>query len=1617
MRRILSKPIVVFHAFLLGLAVLVAQQTPPGGEQDPNAQDPGAGAAIAQSGLLPIYGMTLELQKDWVDGKKFPSANPNGGISDVFQQLFDSQIATCGFNVIRVPFDINDGKAEESNKLANLLVWAQARGIKIAPVLIGAPAGKPFPKDYATRSRTYVNTVLGLLKKNNSQHLGAWGQVAYLQLGYPLNHAGYHGVVDPAAAADAMTKAAANIRTAETTALGESGLSPSSIMVGASLDFELLKTGAIAGTELSDESFTQSYEALKNYLSLFAESPEIGMVSIEWFPGSISSDATEKLPDLVRALLADVQGKLLVISTGYSTAFKPSEDQSRYYALSFANLADLRAAEGVECAFTGVIWNTGVDGGDANAAPPSEETPNNMAAWDLSAKASELVAMLQNGGGDADLQWWWKKTRSSFGILSASEGVFTPKQAHEVLVELQGATAQAAVDTGAAEAAAKLEDAQIQAQTQGDPNAAGAPPVDPNTGLPIDPNTGLPIDPNTGQPINQAQPTIDPNTGLPIDPNTGLPIDPNATGGVAGANPVAGVVDSLKGQLNTALSELLGSIIERGKSGLSNLIGKFLGDAGVGTPGFDPNAGAGGGFPTDPNTGLPIDPNTGLPIDPNTGLPIDPNTGLPVGGDPGRTGGETGTGGTGGTGGAGGGADLAFGSPVSAPTSLTTGEAVAIEVQLRNNGTGTAQGATAYLVDGEGNAFAASDMTTVEPGASVTATITFVPPSAGAIGGAKVLLFCDNETNPADNENPLGSLNVSDPPGGVDEGIAPTDPSDPGTGGTGGTGGGGIGGTGGGRPGGLLGGKGGLLGGLKGGLLGALKPKLGAAIRMPGIAPKLSLITPGLFNVGALTPGTSAKLMTEKDDDDPGLANGDEQGLRRPMIGFQPGQSIPLNIPITNPFKRGFKNVKATLFVNGQQIAMRNLGAMMPKQTRTVSFGEFKPTSSGRFPTEVRFEAIGPKNRLMRGRAAGEINVANPMKARALVRPTMMPSAGAIKEGGLKSMPRPVFGLVPTMVKTSILRPTLSPTIGTLRPTTGGVRPPAISPTRPFSVPVIKTLSFSSKAAVGLVSDDIGLMPFPPTEGSQVAVTVKLQNRGMAAARAIKVEAFADGKSLKSQTLDVPAGQQAVATKFDKFAATLGNHVVKVVITVDGAPQEASRTFEVKKGVLVMRPALTFIKTASLSFTGNDIQLSPTPQPSQPTNLSLNVRNPAAVPVNNAEFEAFADGRSLGKVRQTIGALQSATIAGFPAWTPPAGTHTLKVVASIAGRQIAAEKAVNVTQTLAIRPTIIRPTLIRPGTTLIPAGTTPGRSTTPGGTTPPRTTPIITRPGVLTNPGTIIRPGASAVDLGVSVEGISFLPAAPQPEQDVTIQVQIRNFGTQEAVGATLTIGYRVDNQAMKTMNLPVNVKPNEQIARSWRVKLPKGTQLQVSAQVAHKDDKNAANGSATKTQSLTGATRPIITNPGTTIRPPITNPGTTRPGVLTNPGLLVAPKPDMAMTNADITFLPSSVKAGDTLTFTVRVRNSGQGEAKGARLSLALSKDGARHDAKTFDFDAKPGETVTRVYSVQVPASKQLRLDANVTHANDASAANASATATVNVTQPLPLLTRPGALLPGPGT
>jgi hypothetical protein len=103
--------------------------------------------------------------------------------------------------------------------------------------------------------------------------------------------------MEAAAAADLLKKTANNIRKAEESALKGTQLQPTQLMVSASFDYELLKGGAIAGTEMSEDAYQQAYENLKGFLAALADAPEIGMFAVEWFPGSVSAEAVDRLPD------------------------------------------------------------------------------------------------------------------------------------------------------------------------------------------------------------------------------------------------------------------------------------------------------------------------------------------------------------------------------------------------------------------------------------------------------------------------------------------------------------------------------------------------------------------------------------------------------------------------------------------------------------------------------------------------------------------------------------------------------------------------------------------------------------------------------------------------------------------------------------------------------------------------------------------------------------------------------------------------------------------------------------------------------------------------------------------------------------------------------------------------------------------------------------------------------------------------------------------------------------------------------------------------------------------------------------------------------------------------
>ena len=91
------------------------------------------------------------------------------------------------------------------------------------------------------------------------------------------------------------------------------------MLAGVSVDYELIRVGAIANVPLSEENWTQAYASLHDYVATVLGAAPVDVVGIEWYPG-ISADGVDRFPDLVGRVQTDFPGKLLLVSTGYSTA-------------------------------------------------------------------------------------------------------------------------------------------------------------------------------------------------------------------------------------------------------------------------------------------------------------------------------------------------------------------------------------------------------------------------------------------------------------------------------------------------------------------------------------------------------------------------------------------------------------------------------------------------------------------------------------------------------------------------------------------------------------------------------------------------------------------------------------------------------------------------------------------------------------------------------------------------------------------------------------------------------------------------------------------------------------------------------------------------------------------------------------------------------------------------------------------------------------------------------------------------------------------------------------------------------------------------------------------------
>ena len=408
-------------ALIVG-ATALAQQPPPAAGQQPAATPANDPQAVAKSGLLPIYGVELGADKSWIDGDKFPSQStsyPNSGVNASFQQVWNT-LKPAGFNFLRVGFDVYDLPAS-ANRAANACNWAKSSNVKVLLVLRGA--NNPGAADYAGSAANFVKTLAGLLRQD--QYKAIYAQIAAYELEPGLNNPSLlKRVSAQAQGPDLLLQAAQQIRAAETQALQGSGIDATPLIARASFDYELISVKAIAGTTLANDAYTRAYSSLVQWLKPLAASPNIDLISVDWFPGAISAGGVDKPPALLRSLAADISGKQMLFTTGFSTAFHSPDEQKQYYTMTFANLGDLKASTGASSPFLGVIYRGALNA--KSPAPPNPATQKAMAKWDWQAKAGELAAMWSGGANSPDMSWWAETVSDNMGLLDAQAEALNP---------------------------------------------------------------------------------------------------------------------------------------------------------------------------------------------------------------------------------------------------------------------------------------------------------------------------------------------------------------------------------------------------------------------------------------------------------------------------------------------------------------------------------------------------------------------------------------------------------------------------------------------------------------------------------------------------------------------------------------------------------------------------------------------------------------------------------------------------------------------------------------------------------------------------------------------------------------------------------------------------------------------------------------------------------------------------------------------------------------------------------------------------------------------------------------------------------------------------------------
>jgi len=464
---------VIFAALLLTPAAITAQvtgntfQQPASSQESASAQQNAAqdSQAVSQSGVFPVFAVTMNFNGSLVDGTEVPSKSANSGVDDSFQRAWEA-MKSGGFNAILFKVELKDPQA--AARVANLCIWAKANNVGLIPVLANASTGNA--------AATFPASVLSLLRGGAGQQSDAYTQLFYFQLESPFNVPIPTANMNLAESQKTLLRAVDSLRNAESHALQGTGVQATPIIVNASFDYELIQQGAIVGVPLDAAAEQRALESLKKSLLPLANAANVDAINVAWFPRSITSGDEGHFVALLREIEAALPGKKVLLDTGFSTAFNSGDQQTQFMTIALTNVAGFRANDGADGPFLGVTVSQAVGNSSADVHAPAGA---DLTKWNWNEKARQLAQMWSHGGQSAELTWWLEKVRAGRALLGndmvASPGLQAIQQFSATVAQVSQSMAPAGAG---ADGQPVSSSAATPAATDASANASSAPAAD-----------------------------------------------------------------------------------------------------------------------------------------------------------------------------------------------------------------------------------------------------------------------------------------------------------------------------------------------------------------------------------------------------------------------------------------------------------------------------------------------------------------------------------------------------------------------------------------------------------------------------------------------------------------------------------------------------------------------------------------------------------------------------------------------------------------------------------------------------------------------------------------------------------------------------------------------------------------------------------------------------------------------------------------------------------------------------------------------------------------------------------------------------------------------------------